>query len=160
MWVLFVSWKSVARHTSVLLFNVCALSHVQLSGTPCSVASQAHLSMKFSRQAYWSGLKFPPPGDLPNPGIKPASPVSPALAGGFFTTAPPGNPIPCDPTTCWIFHYILGKNLSYGIVHCCTSLSNCLFHSHPPAGQLTRCDWGPSFIYCFISCIKNNAWLI
>ena len=47
-------------------------------------------SMGFSRQEYWSGLPFPSPGDLPNPGIELTSPVSPALAGGFFTTGPPG----------------------------------------------------------------------
>ena len=46
--------------------------------------------MRFPRQEYWSGLPFPSPGDLPDPGIEPASPVSPALAGGFFTTEPPG----------------------------------------------------------------------
>ena len=46
--------------------------------------------MGFSKQEYWSGLLFPPPGDLPDPGIKPMFPVSPALAGGFFTTEPPG----------------------------------------------------------------------
>ena len=45
------------------------------------------LSMGFPRQEYWSGLPFPSPGDLPDPGI---DPVSPALAGGFFTTEPPG----------------------------------------------------------------------
>ena len=55
--------------------------------TPWTVASQAPLSMGFLRQEYWSGLPFPSPGDLPNPGIKP---TSPALAGGFFTTEPPG----------------------------------------------------------------------
>ena len=48
--------------------------------------------MEFSRQEYWSRLPFPTPGDLPDPGIEPASPVSPALAGRFFTTAPPGKP--------------------------------------------------------------------
>ena len=41
--------------------------------------------MEFSKQEYWSGLSFPPPGDLPNPGIEPSSPVSPELAGRFFT---------------------------------------------------------------------------
>ena len=50
--------------------------------------------MGFPRQEYWSGLPFPPPGGLPNPGIEPASPVSPALAGRFFffffTSEPPG----------------------------------------------------------------------
>ena len=45
------------------------------------------LSMGFSRQEYWSGLPCPPPGDLPNPGIKPESLISPALAAGFFTTS-------------------------------------------------------------------------
>ena len=55
--------------------------------TPWTVARQAPLSMGFSRQEYWSGLPFPPPGDLPDPGIKPRSLMSPALAGGFFTTS-------------------------------------------------------------------------
>ena len=52
-----------------------------------TVARQAPLSMGFSRQEYWSGLPFPPPGDLPDPGIKPESLMSPALAGGFFTSS-------------------------------------------------------------------------
>ena len=54
--------------------------------TPRSVAHQAPLSMGLSRQEYWSGLPFPPPRDLPNPGIKTASLMSPFLAGRFFTT--------------------------------------------------------------------------
>ena len=58
------------------------------SVTPWTVAHHAPLSMGFSRQEYWSGLSFPPPGDLPSPGVKPTSSVSPALAGGFFTTEP------------------------------------------------------------------------
>ena len=66
------------------------LSHVQLSVIPWTVAHQAPLSMEFSRQEYWSGLPLPAPGDLPDPGIKRVSLVSPALTGGFFTTAPPG----------------------------------------------------------------------
>ena len=49
--------------------------------------------MGFSRQEYWSGLPFPSPWDLLNPGAEPASLVSSALAGGFFTTAPPGKPL-------------------------------------------------------------------
>ena len=51
------------------------------------VARQVPLSMGFSRQEYWSGLPYPPPGDLPNPGIEPMSFTSPALAGRFFTTS-------------------------------------------------------------------------
>ena len=70
------------------------LSHVQLFGTlwTIAVALQASLSMEFSRQEYWSGLPFPPPGDLPHPGIERRSPTSPGLTGGFFTTVPPGKP--------------------------------------------------------------------
>ena len=54
-----------------------------------TVACQAPLFMRYSRQEYWSGFPFPPLGDLPNPGIKPTSPAS---AGGFFTAEPPGKP--------------------------------------------------------------------
>ena len=67
-------------------------SHVQLCATPWTIARQAPLSMKFSRQEYWSGLPCPSPGDLPDPGIEHVFPVSPELAGGFFTTEPPGKP--------------------------------------------------------------------
>ena len=63
------------------------LNHVQLSATPWTVAHQGPLSMGFPRQEYWSGLLFPSPGDLPNPGMEPLSLVSPALAGEFFTTS-------------------------------------------------------------------------
>ena len=55
--------------------KVKSLSHVRLLVTPRTVAYQAPLSMGFSRQEYWSGLPFPSPGDLPNPGIKPGSPA-------------------------------------------------------------------------------------
>ena len=50
--------------------------------------------MGLSRHEYWSGLPFPSPGNLPDAGIEPASLMSPALAGGFFTTLPPGKPLP------------------------------------------------------------------
>ena len=57
--------------------------------TPWTIAHQAPLSIAFPRQEYWTGLPFPSPGDLPDPGIKPASP---ALAGRLFTIEPPGKP--------------------------------------------------------------------
>ena len=69
--------------------RVCMLSpfsHVRLFLTLWTVAHQAPLSVGFSRQEYWSGLPCPPPGDLPNPGIKLVSLMSSALAGRFFTT--------------------------------------------------------------------------
>ena len=52
-----------------------SLSRVRLFATPYTVAYKAHLSMEFSSQEYWSGLPFPSPGDLPNPGIEPRSPA-------------------------------------------------------------------------------------
>ena len=68
-----------------------SLSHVQI--LLCTVAHQAHLSMGFFRQEYWSGLSFPPPEDLPRPGIEPVSPMSPALQAGSLPTEPSGNPL-------------------------------------------------------------------
>ena len=62
------------------------LSCVWLFETLWTVALQAPLSMGFSRQEYWNGLPCPPPGDLPNTGVKPTSLTSPELAGRFFTT--------------------------------------------------------------------------
>ena len=68
---------------------MCVLSPVWLSETPWTVACQASLSMGFPRREYWSGLPFPSPGNLPDPGIEA---TYPALAGGFFTAEPPGKP--------------------------------------------------------------------
>ena len=65
------------------------LSRVRLFATLWTVACQAHLSMGFSRQEYWSGLPFPSPGDLPDPGIEP---WSPALEADALTSEPPGQP--------------------------------------------------------------------
>ena len=72
--------------------SLSCFSRVLLFATLWTVALQAPLSMGFPRQKYWSGLPFPPPGDLPDSGIEHVSPVSPALAGGFFTIEPPESP--------------------------------------------------------------------
>ena len=71
--------------SSLKIFHAQSLNRVQLYTIPQSVARQAPLSMKFSKQEYWSGLLFPTLQNLPNPGIKPMSPVTPVLAGRFFT---------------------------------------------------------------------------
>ena len=65
-------------------------SVVSDSVTPGTVVHQLPVSMEFSRQEHWSGSPFPPPGDLLDPGIKPGSLATPALAGRFFSTLPPG----------------------------------------------------------------------
>ena len=81
--------------------GTCACAAMSDSVTPWTVALQAPLSMGFSRQEFWSGLPCAPPEDLPNPRIKPASPLSPPLAGGFFITAAAKSlqscPTLCDP---------------------------------------------------------------
>ena len=74
------------------VFHACMLvlsrfSRVRLFTTLWTVARQAPLSMGFSKQEYWNGLSFLPPGDLPNPGTEPASLLSSAMAGGFFRTS-------------------------------------------------------------------------
>ena len=70
--------------------SVPELYYVQFFVTLWTVAHWAPLSMGFPRQEYWSGLPFPPSGDLPDPGIKH---VFPGLAGRFFITEPPGKPL-------------------------------------------------------------------
>jgi len=67
----------------------CTLSHVRLFATPWTAARQAPLSMAFPRQEYWSGLPFPSPRDLLDPGMEPGSPASQA---DFFITEPPVKP--------------------------------------------------------------------
>ena len=76
-------------HDKCWFFVVCMLSRVQLSATLWTIAHQAPLSMEFSRQEYWSGLPFPSPGDLSNPGIKPESP---ALQADSLQSEPTGKP--------------------------------------------------------------------
>ena len=64
---------------AIKALHACVLSHLRLFAAPWTVAHQAALSTWFSKQEYWSELLYPPPGDLPDPGIKHASPVFPAL---------------------------------------------------------------------------------
>ena len=84
------------------VFSACSVS--QLCRTHCNpwtVAHQAPQFMEFSRQEYWSESLLPPPRNLPSPGTKPTSLVFPALAGRFFTTAPPGKQRLC--CKIWIY---------------------------------------------------------
>ena len=73
--------------------SVQSLGRVRLSATPATVARQAPLSMGFSRQESWSGLPFPPPGDLPDPGIEPGSPACHCREIDSLPVEPPGKPI-------------------------------------------------------------------
>ena len=80
-------WKSTLSPSlcaacCVHVFSVMSDSFV----TPWTVTNQAPLSMEFSRQEYWSGVPFLPPGDLPDPGIRPMCLVYPPLADSFFTS--------------------------------------------------------------------------
>ena len=120
---------------------MCAVfSHsvVSNSATSWTVAHQAPLSLGFFGQQYWSGLPFPTPGDLPNPGIKP---VYPALAGEFFTTEPPGK---LYISVSMVYHRILTivsklysrtlllSILYVTVLHLLTSTSNSITPTSPP----------------------------
>ena len=93
---------SEGRRLGSLLAPAQMLSPVRTFATPWTVARQAPLFKGFSRQEYWSGLPCPSPVDLPDPGIKPGSPPSPALAGGFFTAEPLGKSLGF-PTSSYFF---------------------------------------------------------
>ena len=87
---LFIKVGVIQRIQSKVMDRMCSVPQSSLTlVTPGTVAHQAPLSMGFPRQEYWNGLPFPTQMDLPNPEIEP---VSPALAGGFFTTEPLGKP--------------------------------------------------------------------
>ena len=82
---------------------VHVFSHAFVSSsfaTPGTVVRQAPRSMEVSKQEHWTGLPFPPPGDDTNPWIEPVSVASPALAGRFFATEPPGKPT----YNVWLIH--------------------------------------------------------
>ena len=88
-------------------------SHVWVFATPGTAALQAPPSMGSSRQEYWSGVPCPPPGDLPDPGIKPSSLKSPELVGGFFITS-----------TTWLFQFS-------SVAQSCLTLCDPMNHSTP-----------------------------
>ena len=90
-------WCAAETNTTIveqkLLFSSSVSNFsVQFLANLWTVAHQAPLSMGFLRREYWRWLPFPPPGDLPDPGMELTSPASPALAGKFFTTEPSGKP--------------------------------------------------------------------
>ena len=99
-------WAKKMRYVYTMGYCVCvcALGCVWCFATPRTAAHQAPLSMGFPRREYWSGLPFPSPGSLPNPGIKPRSPT---LAGRFFTAEPPGK----------LKNFILLPNHIFSLVH-------------------------------------------
>ena len=98
-WVIWIQTKvilvplpgSAAELFPALKVKVKSLSRVRLSATPWTVAYQAPPSMGFSRQEYWSGVPFPSPGDLPDPGIEPGSPT---FQADTLTSESPGKPEP------------------------------------------------------------------
>ena len=78
---------------AIIIYSVQLLSYVRLFATLWTAAHQAPLSMGFSRREYWNRLPFPSLGDLPDPGIEPTSPVSPALQPDSLPAEPSGKPI-------------------------------------------------------------------
>ena len=129
----------------------CLLSHlisVQLCATPWTVACQAPLSMGFPRQEYWSGLSYTPPGDHPYSGIELASHMSLALAGSFFTIAPPGkhpnHPLSQGSTR--------GKASDQSVLHYSTGAGRGAGVSVPHAGT-----WAKHIQSEFFSCVFQTG---
>ena len=113
--LMFLCLKRLGKHNTEVkvLIPVCVLSH--FSHVQLFAARQAPLSTGFPRQEYWSGLPlpFPPPEDLPDPGIEPESPVSPALQAGSFPTEPPRKSLK--------LYFFSGDNALFKNLHCTLS---------------------------------------
>ena len=135
-------------------------SRVQLFVSPWTIAHQAPLSVGFSREEFWSELPCPPPGDLPDPEIKPTSLGSPALAGRFsfspgrlFTTDPPEKPIRSNNHQLLVAPYPLsgtpssvGNRLPYSS-RCCSDVTSSL----RPAPTHSKLLTSPSCNACLLS---------
>ena len=127
------SWSIHLCYSVALFLHICSesnqfcsnkhayvlshFSHVWLFVILWIITQEAPLSMRFSRQEYWSGLQYPPPGDLPDLGIEPASLLASALAGRFFTLEPPGKPLfkHIYPLKTYSFHQFHVCHLSYAV---------------------------------------------
>ena len=153
----------------IFLCIVQLLSHVQLFATPWTIAHQAPLSVGFLRHEYWSGLTLPPPGDLPDPGIERRSP---ALAGRFFPTEPPGKPMflyafskyymssLSSRMTSMVIQILSLQNLGYSMCHtvrallCTLELSYKPNQSVGPEVQIVdgQGDWGQRYA------LGNSLW--
>ena len=115
------------------------LSHVWLFMTLWTVAQQASLSMGFPRQEYWNGFPFPPSGDLPDPGIKPTSLVSHALAGGFFTTSTTWVQFSCSVMSDFVTPWTAARQASLSITNSQSSPRLMSIESVMPSSHLILC---------------------
>ena len=118
-----------------LSYVLSCFSHVQLLAIPWTIACQVPLSMGFSWQGYWSGLPFPSPGYLSDPGTETASPVSPSLAGIFFTTEQSGKP--CSKEQLILFHLNCFLWTTVIVVTCLTFFTLVLYSHSPAAVRVT-----------------------
>ena len=120
---------------------VCTFSHVWFFATSRTVACQASLSLAFSRQEHWTGLPFPPRGDLPNPGTEP---MSPAFESGFFTTSHLGSVFYFFP---WAFSSLPKKIPSFFFKSISNNTSRSPQH---PFSVLYFCTTCNALYICFI----------
>ena len=105
-----VTWETQSTHTAKCGGGGLVTKSCPTLATPWTVASQAPLPIEFSRQEYWSGLSFPSPGDLPNPGIKPRPP---ALQEDSLPSESPGETLPEIKSQLWTAGCITFSNLLY-----------------------------------------------
>ena len=152
-----VTLSLLYRAPSLLEVKVKSLSHVRLFATPWTVAYQASLSMGFSRQECWSGLPFPSPGDLPDPGIESVSLTSPAFTGVFLTSS-----------TTWEAPYhrltISNSPSHWGPIHHISCLVPRVFHLPPPFWRFIDLAelvlWGSTLMKPWDShCLSFLCWI-
>ena len=133
-----------SRFVHVVKLKVKSLSHVRLSAAPWTVALQAPPSMGFSRHEYWSGLPFPSPGDLPDPGIEPRSPT---LQADALTSEPPGKP-----------HVVACIKISFLWLHDIPSYIHCGFPAGSD-GKASACNVGDLGFHPWVRKIPwRRAW--
>ena len=113
--------------------------------------------MGFSTQEYWSGLSFPSPGDLSHPGIKPTSPVSPVLAGRFFTTEPPGNPQNIQKITFIYIPSSCPSTLSFSHIRTCTQTLPVMGAYEFPIHLRAHVGTGPFILYSTFAHLQTVA---
>ena len=133
--------RKIDSHQCVRACRLSASVVSNFFATPGTVAHQAPRSTGFSRQEYWNG--FPPPGDLPNPGIKLPPPASATLARGVFTTQPPGKPTHSGP---------ISKSKSLLIWH---QSANCNISKAQKWINWASCKI-KSFLACFYPCQRKK----
>ena len=155
--------SAVQRSESALCMHAQSLQSCQLCVTLWAVARQSPLYLGFSRQEYWSGLPFPPPGDLPHLELKSTSLTSPALTGWFFTTSTTWETLPMQVSTeHWVEFPVLYRRfllVIYFFLINSVSVSTPIYQLIPSSLPLLVCSLRLCLYFCFANKIIYTIFL-